>query len=73
MFAIIRERLARSPRNRWGDLLPGARPANGGGDHGVIINTDDDADGWQQHRLTQAPLKTLRKIEALGASLDNIV
>jgi len=30
-------------------------------------------DGWQQHRLTQAPLKTLRKTEALGASLDNIV
>lgn len=29
--------------------------------------------GWQQHRLTQAPLKTLRKTEALGASLDNIV
>lgn len=31
------------------------------------------AGGWQQHRLTQAPLKTLRKTEALGASLDNIV
>jgi len=52
MFAIIRERLARSPRNRWGDLLPGARPANGGGDHGVIINTDDDADGCPEYSLT---------------------
>ncbi|RMI02890.1 hypothetical protein EA795_00045 [Stutzerimonas nitrititolerans] len=39
----------------------------------LILISAAAANGWQQHRLTQAPLKTLRKTEALGASLDNIV